>query len=35
MDEMIAKANEYGYDKCIEFQENEVKLKAAAEDAVK
>ena len=35
VDEMIAKANEYGYDKCIEFQENEVKLRAAAEDAVK
>ena len=35
VDEMIARANEYGYDKCIRIQENEVKLKAAAEDAVK
>lgn len=33
--DMIAQANEYGYDQCVEFQENEVKLRAAAEDAVK
>ena len=30
---MIAQANEYGYDQCVEFQENEAKLRAAAEDA--
>lgn len=35
VDEMIAKATEYGYDQCVEFQENEAKLRAAAEDAVK
>ncbi|MBD5530526.1 MAG: extracellular solute-binding protein [Lachnospiraceae bacterium] len=29
---MIAQANEYGYDQCIEFQENEAKLRAAAEN---
>lgn len=28
---MIAQANEYGYDQCVEFQENEAKLRAAAE----
>lgn len=28
---MIAQANEYGYDQCIEFQQNEAKLRAAAE----
>ncbi len=33
--DMIAQANEYGYDKCVEFQLNEAKLRAAAEDAVK
>ena len=33
--DMIAQANEYGYDQCVEFQENEAKLRAAAEDAVK
>ncbi len=33
--DMIAQANEYGYDQCVEFQENEVKIRAAAEDAVK
>jgi multiple sugar transport system substrate-binding protein/putative aldouronate transport system substrate-binding protein len=32
---MISQANEYGYDQCVEFQENEAKLRAAAEDAVK
>lgn len=31
--DMIAQANEYGYDQCVEFQENEAKLRAAAEDA--
>ncbi len=30
---MIAQANEYGYDQCVEFQKNEAKLRAAAEDA--
>lgn len=30
---MVAQANEYGYDQCVEFQENEAKLRAAAEDA--
>ena len=29
---MIAQANEYGYDQCVEFQENEAKLRAAAEN---
>lgn len=33
--DMIAQANEYGYDQCVEFQENEAKIRAAAEDAVK
>lgn len=33
--DMIAQADEYGYAECIEFQENEAKLRAAAEDAVK
>jgi len=31
--DMIAQANEYGYEQCVEFQENEAKLRAAAEDA--
>ena len=31
--EMIQQAEEYGYDECIEFQENEATLRAAAEDA--
>ena len=31
--DMIAQADEYGYDQCVEFQENEAKLRAAAEDA--
>ena len=35
VDEMIAQADEYGYAQCVEFQENEAKLRAAAEDAVK
>lgn len=33
--DMIAQANEYGYAQCVEFQENEAALRAAAEDAVK
>lgn len=33
--DMIAQADEYGYDQCVEFQENEAKIRAAAEDAVK
>ncbi len=33
VDEMIAQATEYGYDQCIEFQQNEAKLRAEAEDA--
>lgn len=33
--DMISQANEYGYDQCVEFQQNEAKLRAAAEDAVK
>jgi multiple sugar transport system substrate-binding protein/putative aldouronate transport system substrate-binding protein len=33
--DMISQANEYGYDQCVEFQENEAKIRAAAEDAVK
>jgi len=35
VESMIKQANEYGYDQCVEFQENEAKLRAAAEDAVK
>lgn len=31
----IKQVNEYGYDQCVEFQQNEAKLRAAAEDAVK
>ena len=33
--EMIAQADEYGYAQCVEFQENEAKLRGEAEDAVK
>lgn len=33
--DMIAQANEYGYEQCVEFQENEAKLRAEAENAVK
>lgn len=33
--DMISQAYEYGYDQCVEFQKNEAKLRAAAEDAVK
>lgn len=33
--DMIAQANEYGYAQCVEFQENEAKLRAEAENAVK
>lgn len=33
--DMISQANEYGYDQCVEFQENEAKLRAEAENAVK
>lgn len=33
--DMIAQANEYGYADCVAFQENEAKLRAACEDAVK
>lgn len=33
--DMIAQAEEYGYAQCVEFQENEAKLRAAEEDAVK
>jgi multiple sugar transport system substrate-binding protein/putative aldouronate transport system substrate-binding protein len=33
--DMIAQANEYGYEQCVEFQENEAKIRAAAEDAVR
>ena len=33
--DMVAQANEYGYDQCVEFQENEVTLRAAAEDAAR
>ena len=33
--DMMAQADEYGYAQCVEFQENEAKLRAAAEDAVK
>lgn len=33
--DMISQAEEYGYATCVEFQENEAKLRAAAEDAVK
>ena len=35
VDEMINQANDYGYDECVAFQENEAKLRAVAEDAVK
>ena len=30
---MISQVKEYGYEQCVEFQENEAKLRAAAEDA--
>lgn len=33
--DMIKQADEYGYAECVAFQENEAKLRAAAEDAVK
>ncbi len=33
VDDMIKQAEEYGYDECIEFQQNEATLRAAAEDA--
>lgn len=33
--DMIKQAEEYGYADCVAFQENEAKLRAAAEDAVK
>lgn len=33
--DMISQAEEYGYADCVAFQENEAKLRAAAEDAVK
>lgn len=33
--DMIAKANDYGYAECIEFQQNEATIRKAAEDAVK
>lgn len=33
--DMMAQADQYGYDECVAFQENEAKLRAAAEDAVK
>lgn len=32
---MIAQANEYGYDQCVEFQQNEATIRAAAEDAAR
>ncbi|MGN1203552.1 MAG: extracellular solute-binding protein [Lachnospiraceae bacterium] len=35
VDEMIKQAEEYGYDECIEFQMEQVKLRAACEDAVR
>ena len=31
--EMIQQAQDYGYDQCVEFQENEAKIRAAAEEA--
>jgi len=31
--EMISQANAYGYEECVEFQENEATIRAAAEDA--
>ncbi len=34
-DEMVTKANEYGYDQCVAFQENEAARRAAAENEVK
>lgn len=33
--DMIAQADEYGYAECVAFQENEAKLRAAAEDATR
>ena len=33
--EMTAKAKEYGYDQCVEYQKNEAKLRKAAEDEAK
>lgn len=33
--EMISQANEYGYDQCVEFQQNEATLRAQAEDELK
>ena len=35
VDDMITQAMDYGYDDCVAFQENEAKLRAAAEDQVK
>lgn len=35
VDDMINQANEYGYEECVKFQENEATLRAACEDAVK
>ena len=32
VEDMTQQANEYGYDECIEFQENEAKLRAQAEN---
>ncbi|MDL2302116.1 hypothetical protein LJC58_07165 [Lachnospiraceae bacterium OttesenSCG-928-D06] len=32
---MIKEANDYGYGECVAFQENEAKLRGAAEDAIK
>jgi len=34
VDEMIEKAYEYGYEKCVEYCENEARLRKAAEDEV-
>ncbi len=33
VDEMIQQANDYGYDQCVEFQENEATIRSAAEKA--
>ncbi|WP_342758237.1 hypothetical protein [Kineothrix sedimenti] len=35
IDGMITQAKDYGYDQCVEFQQNEATLRKAAEDAVK
>ena len=35
VDDMISKANEYGYEKCVEFQQKEAERRKALEDEAK